>query len=133
MRRIRREHEGARALPLPQFKALLRDQFYMLLIDQEAALAAIPAMLPEDLALRRQAFQTITRILSAAGPPNDEGPAPARTHRRVVWVEGGGRHRGHQCNSLAGPGVLRRGAHMQSKTELGIGPPGMRRTPSTSV
>ena len=72
VRRIRREHEGARTLPLPQFKALLRDQFYMLLIDQEAALAAIPAMLPEDMTLRRQAFQTITRILSAAGPPNDE-------------------------------------------------------------
>jgi Protein of unknown function (DUF3141) len=72
VRRIRREHEGARALPLPQFKALLRDQFYMLLIDQEAALAAIPAMLTQDMALRRQAFQTITRILSAAGPPNDE-------------------------------------------------------------
>ena len=72
VRRIRREQEGARTLPLPQFKALLRDQFYMLLIDQEAALAAIPTMLPEDIGVRRQAFQTITRILSAAGPPNDE-------------------------------------------------------------
>jgi hypothetical protein len=72
VRRIRREQEGARTLPLPQFKALLRDQFYMLLIDQEAALAAIPTMLPQDIALRRQAFQTIARILSAAGPPNDE-------------------------------------------------------------
>jgi hypothetical protein len=72
VRRIRREQEGARTLPLPQFKALLRDQFYMLLIDQDAALAAIPAMLPQDMALRQQAFQTITRILSAAGPPTDE-------------------------------------------------------------
>ena len=83
VRRIRREHEGARALPLPQFKVLLRDQFYMLLIDQEAALAAIPAMLPEDLALRRQAFQTITRILSAAGPPNDEDQR--RLARTAEW------------------------------------------------
>jgi hypothetical protein len=72
VRRIRREQEGARTLPLPQFKALLRDQFYMLLIDQDAALAAIPTMLPQDEALRRQAFQTITRILSAAGAPSDE-------------------------------------------------------------
>jgi Protein of unknown function (DUF3141) len=72
VRRIRREQEGVRTLPLPQFKALLRDQFYMLLIDQDAALAAIPAMLPEDMGARRQAFQTITRILNAAGPPNDE-------------------------------------------------------------
>jgi hypothetical protein len=72
VRRIRREHEGARTLPLPQFKALLRDQFYMLLIDQDSALAAIPRMLPEDMNLRRQAFQAITHILSAAGPSSHE-------------------------------------------------------------
>ena len=39
---------------LPQFKALVREQFYMLLIDQEAALAAIPAMLPPDAETRQQ-------------------------------------------------------------------------------
>ena len=44
----------------------------MLLIDQEAALAAIPAMLPEDIGVRRQAFQALTRILSAASLLNDE-------------------------------------------------------------
>ena len=37
-------------LPLPEFKALVREQFYMLLIDEEAALAAIP----DDAAGRRR-------------------------------------------------------------------------------
>ena len=46
VRRIRRTHGD---LPLSAFKALVRDQFNMLLIDQEAALAAIPALLPITL------------------------------------------------------------------------------------
>ena len=40
--------DGHAALPLAEFKALVREQFFMLLIDQEAALAAIPALLPAD-------------------------------------------------------------------------------------
>ena len=35
-------------LTLAEFKALVREQYFMLLIDEEAALAAIPAMLPPD-------------------------------------------------------------------------------------
>ena len=72
VRRIRREQEGARTCRSRSSRRFVREQFYMLLIDQEAALAAIPTMLPEDIGVRRKAFQTITRILSAAGPPNDE-------------------------------------------------------------
>ena len=34
--------------PLSDFKAMVREQFYMLLIDTDAALKAIPAMLPDD-------------------------------------------------------------------------------------
>jgi hypothetical protein len=71
VRQIRREQES-KTLPLPEFKQLLREQFFMLLLDQEAALAAIPRMLPQDVALRRQAFEAITRIANARGPLNDE-------------------------------------------------------------
>jgi hypothetical protein len=35
-------------LTLPDFKMLVREQYNMLLVDQEAALAAIPSMLPTD-------------------------------------------------------------------------------------
>src|SRR5262245_36518619 len=65
VRRIRREHEAS--LPLAEFKTLIRNQFYMLLIDQEAALAAIPGMLPDDRDGRRQALDLIKRVLSARG------------------------------------------------------------------
>jgi hypothetical protein len=65
VRRIRREHE--QSMPLSDFKALVREQFYMLLIDQEAALSAIPAMLPNDRTIRQQALDLIKRVLSARG------------------------------------------------------------------
>jgi hypothetical protein len=72
VRQIRREHEDVHTLPLPEFKKIVRDQFSMLMLDQDAALAAIPSMLPSDLALRRQAFEAITHILSASGSLNEE-------------------------------------------------------------
>src|SRR6516164_1932082 len=42
-RRIREAHGD---IPVAEFKQLVRDQFNILLIDQQAALAAIPSMLP---------------------------------------------------------------------------------------
>jgi hypothetical protein len=67
IRRIRREHPELPVLPLADFKALVREQFYMLLIDQDSALETIPKMLPDDLDKRRQAFGLIQRVLSARG------------------------------------------------------------------
>jgi uncharacterized protein DUF3141 len=69
VRRIRRAHED---MPLPAFKALVREQFYILLVDTEAALAAIPSMLPPDADTRRQAFDLIKQALSARGAFSDE-------------------------------------------------------------
>ena len=70
-RRIRQAHSD---LPLSDFKALVREQFNMLLIDQEAALAAIPAMLPSDAEARQKAFSLIKEVLGARGDmsPEDE-------------------------------------------------------------
>jgi hypothetical protein len=59
-------------MPLSAFKALVREQFYLLLIDTEAALAAIPSMLPDDAELRRKAFDLIKQVMSARGPLSDE-------------------------------------------------------------
>jgi hypothetical protein len=79
VRRIRREQKDLPALPLPEFKALVRDQFYMLLIDQEAALAALPAMLPEDMEIRCKALALIRQVLAAPGGLTAE--QEARMHR----------------------------------------------------
>jgi Protein of unknown function (DUF3141) len=69
VRRIRRAHDD---MPLPAFKALVREQFYILLVDTEAALAGIPSMLPPDADTRRKGFDLIKQALSARGAFSDE-------------------------------------------------------------
>src|SRR5215475_11022795 len=69
VRRIRRAHGD---MPLSAFKALVREQFYLLLIDTEAALAALPSMLPADADTRRKAFDLIKQVMSARGPLSEE-------------------------------------------------------------
>jgi hypothetical protein len=71
LRRMRREDAGAR-LTLAEFKMLVREQFFMLLLDQEGALAAIPKMLPQDMDARRTVFAAISEVLSAAGDISGE-------------------------------------------------------------
>jgi hypothetical protein len=64
VRRIRRSHGD---IPLSVFKALVREQFNVLLVDTDAALAAIPSMLPPDAEIRREAFGLIRQALAARG------------------------------------------------------------------
>jgi hypothetical protein len=45
---------------------LVREQFFMLLLDRDATLAAIPKLLPDDLNQRRAAFSAIREVLSAS-------------------------------------------------------------------
>ena len=67
-RRIRQAHDN---MSLSDFKALIREQFNMLLIDEAAALAAIPSMLPPDAETRLKAFDLISEILGALGDLSD--------------------------------------------------------------
>jgi hypothetical protein len=71
LRRMRRQDEASR-LTVPQFKILVREQFFMLILDQEASLAAIPKMLPQDMELRRAAVAAIRDVLSVTGDISDE-------------------------------------------------------------
>jgi len=75
VRRLRSEPSIAPRLSLAEFKALLREQFYLLLIDQEAALAAIPKMMPDDAAARQQMLDLIKRVLTACGRLDGEDQA----------------------------------------------------------
>jgi pimeloyl-ACP methyl ester carboxylesterase len=69
LRRIRREHSD---LSLSAFKSLVREQFCILLVDTEAALAALPSMLPPDAGTRRKAFDLVKEVMSASGPFSEE-------------------------------------------------------------
>jgi pimeloyl-ACP methyl ester carboxylesterase len=66
LRQVRSDHAGAR-LTLPEFKMLVREQFFMLLLDTEGALAAIPMLLPADGAQKQSAFTAMREVLSASG------------------------------------------------------------------
>ena len=72
IRRLRAAGDRQGRLPLPAFKALVREQFLMLLVDEEAALAALPGLLPPDAQARRAALDTIRTILEGSGPIEDE-------------------------------------------------------------
>jgi pimeloyl-ACP methyl ester carboxylesterase len=63
-RRLRRAHGD---MPIAEFKALVREQFNILLIDQEAALAAIPSMLPPEVETREKAYELVQQVLGARG------------------------------------------------------------------
>ena len=67
MRRIREAQEDMPALPLSEFKELVREQFFMLLVDPEAAIAAFPSLLPEDMEARGKALALIRQVLAARG------------------------------------------------------------------
>jgi hypothetical protein len=69
LRQIRTEQS---TLSLQEFKQLLREQFFALLLDRDAALEAIPRMLPADAAARAQVLGRIRRVVSAAGEPSGE-------------------------------------------------------------
>src|ERR1700761_3320234 len=71
LRQVRRNDSGAR-LTLAQFKLLVREQFFMLLLDQERALAAIPKLLPDNASDRVTAFAAIREVLSASAEISGE-------------------------------------------------------------
>jgi hypothetical protein len=64
LRQIRAEHGG---LTLEEFKRVLREQFFALLLDRDGALAAIPQMLPADVDARTKMLAAIRTVVSAAG------------------------------------------------------------------
>jgi len=76
LRRIRDAHSD---ISLPEFKALVREQFLILLLDTKGALSAIPTMLPADIESRRKAFNFINQVMNARGDLSTEDEE--RLHR----------------------------------------------------
>ena len=78
LRQIRAEHQG---LTLQAFKQVLREQFFSLMLDRDAALAGIAKMLPVDTAQRKSLLAVIHRAVEAAEPPVGERA------RRLAQIE----------------------------------------------
>jgi hypothetical protein len=69
VRRIRRSQHD---MPLAEFKTLVREQYQMLLIDPDAALAAVPAMMPPQPETRQMALALLKQVLAARGEISGE-------------------------------------------------------------
>jgi pimeloyl-ACP methyl ester carboxylesterase len=106
LRRALEEHPD---ITLAHYKAVVREQWAMLTIDEAAALKALPKLLPSDAARRRAMFEKIRAIRTAAGELEGEAERrmalvqelfdlkPASTPARHQTSNGGspmkGRHR----------------------------------------
>jgi hypothetical protein len=66
LRRARASDTASRQT-LAQFKTIVREQFFMLLLEPEASLAAIPKLLPASDSERRAGLDAIRGVLSASG------------------------------------------------------------------
>jgi hypothetical protein len=83
LRKVRAEH--ASDLSLADFKALVRDQFLMIMLDEETAVAAIPQLLAGHEAEAPRAFDLLKGVVTAAGPL---GEAAAARLERVAGLFG---------------------------------------------
>jgi pimeloyl-ACP methyl ester carboxylesterase len=82
LRRIRAAHDD---LTLEEFKRMLREQFFALMLDPDGALAAIPKMVSADAGARREALAAIRAVVSAAGELTGER---ARRLARIETILG---------------------------------------------
>jgi pimeloyl-ACP methyl ester carboxylesterase len=73
LRRMR--EEAGRGLTLAEFKSMLRDQFFMLLLDERRALDAIPAMLAKDPDLADRMKVALRRVVQVVGDGSDQSKA----------------------------------------------------------
>src|SRR5262249_52451308 len=80
IRRIRAAHASQ---SLAEFKAMVRHQFFMLLVDEKAAIASLPALLPEDADVRRKAFGLLREVLSVREAIS--GEVADRLRQAALW------------------------------------------------
>lgn len=88
IRRLRATEDGQPRMTLGEFKSLIRDQFLMLLIDEEAALAAIPKLLPADPEQRQKGLAALQSVVSARGALPDEAEQRWQTITRLFLPNG---------------------------------------------
>ena len=86
IRKIRREQEHA--LPLPAFKALVREQFLMLLLDEERAIATLPELIRGHETEARGLVTMIEQVARARGDLGEEVEARLRRIGEVFGAAG---------------------------------------------
>jgi pimeloyl-ACP methyl ester carboxylesterase len=87
LRRIRRAQRDMPSLPLSAFKSLVREQFYMLLIDREACLTALPTLVPPGSDTRRKMLALVREVLSSQRPLSSEEEDRMRQVARLFGLD----------------------------------------------
>ena len=80
IRRIRNEM-GHEKLPLAEFKRIIRQQFFMLMIDEAHAIKSLSSLLPDDDSSRSEALALLRTIVEGTGE------MPEEVARRMAVVE----------------------------------------------
>jgi len=69
LRQIRARNPESRRLSLESFKEVVREQYLLLRSDEQRAVAAIAALLPDDAKTRAAALEDIRQVVAARGEP----------------------------------------------------------------
>src|SRR3954454_14984193 len=85
LRQIASELPAAQRIGLSRFKETVRDQFLILRLDEERAIASLPKLLPADGRARETAVGLIRRIIEARGAASEEG---VRRMKRIETLFG---------------------------------------------
>jgi len=94
LRQVRASQPESRRMSLAQFKELVREQYLMLRLDEERAIAALPKLLPADATERAGAMDLIRRIVSAGGEPSGEVKARIERMGAIFAAAAGARDEG---------------------------------------
>ena len=73
LKQISAELPAANRVGLVRFKEIVKEQYLMLLLGAERAIAALPKMLPDDRREREEALALVKRVLASHGALADEG------------------------------------------------------------
>jgi hypothetical protein len=78
---IRASRPADKRMALTRFKEIVRQQYLLVCLDQERAIATLPKLLGGDVGARQAALEAVHRVLAATGSMSDEG------RRRLKRVE----------------------------------------------
>jgi hypothetical protein len=78
---VREAQPPGQRLTLPQLKVIFAEQFALLKLDEERAIAALPGLIPNDPALRQSGWSALRRVLAARGESSPE------CSRRLAAIE----------------------------------------------
>jgi len=81
LKQISAELPAAKRIGLTRFKEIVKDQYLILLMDPERAIAALPKLLPDNRRQCDEALALVRRVLAARGALPEEG------RRRLQRIE----------------------------------------------